>query len=182
MGRYEVALGHEPPKIEVPEAPLIEDVEEHKAIEPPPTDENVVTRMPSLTTAAHSATRRSWRRNPTIRIVWANGLNDAELAMLRVEVERSIADPDYIIIANYQIHWEEIRVNTNRNTRRIVWADLINPFEIGNLQEQVDRAIEDPEFTIVTNYQVHWEEIPPPAQQRRRQPRRQPSYPVGAPR
>jgi hypothetical protein len=42
------------------------------------------------------------------RIVWAEGLSDQQTDMLREQVDLALVDPDYSIVANYEIHWEEM--------------------------------------------------------------------------
>lgn len=42
------------------------------------------------------------------RIVWAEGLSDMDVDQLREQVDLSLVDPDYSIVANYEIHWEEM--------------------------------------------------------------------------
>jgi hypothetical protein len=42
------------------------------------------------------------------RIVWAEGLSDVDVDMLREQVDLSLVDPDYSIVTNYEIHWEEM--------------------------------------------------------------------------
>jgi hypothetical protein len=42
---------------------------------------------------------------------------------------------------------------------RIVWADELNQDDVDNLREQVDLALVDPDFSIVANYEIHWEEM-----------------------
>lgn len=42
------------------------------------------------------------------RIVWAEGLSDVDVDMLREQVDLSLVDPDYSIVANYEIRWEEM--------------------------------------------------------------------------
>lgn len=42
------------------------------------------------------------------RIVWAEGLSDVDVDQLREQVDLSLVDPDYSIVANYEIHWEEM--------------------------------------------------------------------------
>jgi len=41
-------------------------------------------------------------------IVWADGLSDSDVSELREQVDLAIADPDFSIVANYQITWEQI--------------------------------------------------------------------------
>jgi len=43
--------------------------------------------------------------------------------------------------------------------KRIVWADRISEMDVLDLREQVDLALVDPDYSIVTNYEVHWEEM-----------------------
>jgi hypothetical protein len=42
------------------------------------------------------------------RVVWAEGLSDTDVEDLREQVDLSLVDPDYTIVANYEIHWEEM--------------------------------------------------------------------------
>lgn len=42
---------------------------------------------------------------------------------------------------------------------RIVWAEDLNTDDVDNLREQVDLALVDPDFSIVANYEIHWEEM-----------------------
>jgi hypothetical protein len=42
------------------------------------------------------------------RIVWAEGLSDNDVDQLREQVDLALVDPDYSIVANYEIHWEEM--------------------------------------------------------------------------
>lgn len=42
------------------------------------------------------------------RIVWAEGLSDADVEDLREQVDLALVDPDYSIVANYEIRWEEM--------------------------------------------------------------------------
>jgi hypothetical protein len=43
--------------------------------------------------------------------------------------------------------------------KRIVWADRISEADVLDLREQVDLALVDPDYSIVANYEVHWEEM-----------------------
>jgi len=42
------------------------------------------------------------------RVVWAEGLSDADTDDLREQVDLALVDPDYSIVANYEIRWEEM--------------------------------------------------------------------------
>lgn len=43
--------------------------------------------------------------------------------------------------------------------KRIVWADKMAEPDVDSLRDQVDQAIIDPDFTIVSNFEIHWDEI-----------------------
>jgi hypothetical protein len=43
--------------------------------------------------------------------------------------------------------------------KRIVWGDRISEADVLDLREQVDLALVDPDYSIVTNYEIHWEEM-----------------------
>lgn len=42
---------------------------------------------------------------------------------------------------------------------RIVWAEELSEQDVEDLREQVDLALVDPDYSIITNYEVHWEEM-----------------------
>ena len=42
---------------------------------------------------------------------------------------------------------------------RIVWSEDLSDEDVENLREQVDMALVDPDFSIIANYEVHWEEM-----------------------
>jgi hypothetical protein len=42
------------------------------------------------------------------RIVWAEGLSETDTEMLREQVDLALVDPDYSIVTNYELHWEEM--------------------------------------------------------------------------
>jgi len=42
---------------------------------------------------------------------------------------------------------------------RIVWSEGLNPEDVDNLREQVDMALVDPDYSIIANYEIHWEEM-----------------------
>ena len=44
-----------------------------------------------------------------------------------------------------------------RRRLRIVWADSLSTEDIDNLREQVEMALKDPDFVIVSNYEIHVE-------------------------
>lgn len=42
---------------------------------------------------------------------------------------------------------------------RIVWGDRLSENQVDELREQVDLALVDPDFSIVANYEIHWDEM-----------------------
>jgi hypothetical protein len=42
---------------------------------------------------------------------------------------------------------------------RLVYAEDMDEEQVEELREQVDLALQDPDYSIVTNFQVHWEEM-----------------------
>lgn len=51
------------------------------------------------------------RHMTPMRIVWAEGLSDNDVDNLREQVDLALVDPDFSIIANYEIRWEEMGSN-----------------------------------------------------------------------
>jgi hypothetical protein len=43
--------------------------------------------------------------------------------------------------------------------KRVVWAEKMSEPDTQDLRDQIDQALIDPDFTIVTNFEVHWDEI-----------------------
>jgi len=43
--------------------------------------------------------------------------------------------------------------------KRLVWGEDLSPEDVDDLREQIDLALVDPDFTIIANYEVHWDEI-----------------------
>jgi hypothetical protein len=43
--------------------------------------------------------------------------------------------------------------------KRIVWAEDISEIDVEDLREQVDLSLVDPDYSIVANFEVHWEEM-----------------------
>lgn len=43
--------------------------------------------------------------------------------------------------------------------KRIVWAEDISEVDVEQLREQVDMALVDPDYSIIVNYELHWEEM-----------------------
>ena len=51
------------------------------------------------------------RRMTPIRILWAEDLDETMLMELREHVDIALQDPDYSIVVNYQLNWEEMGSN-----------------------------------------------------------------------
>jgi len=49
----------------------------------------------------------------------------------------------------------------NMTPKRLVWAENLSVEDVEILRDQVDQAQETPDYSVVTNYEVHWEEIVP---------------------
>jgi intein/homing endonuclease len=43
--------------------------------------------------------------------------------------------------------------------KRVVWADKMSEVDVEALRDQIEQAIIDPDFTVVTNFEVHWDEV-----------------------
>jgi len=43
--------------------------------------------------------------------------------------------------------------------KRIVWAEKMSEPDVQDLRDQIDQALIDPDFTVVANFEVHWDEI-----------------------
>jgi len=43
--------------------------------------------------------------------------------------------------------------------KRLIWAEDMDEWDVEDLREQVDLALLDPDYSIITNFQVNWEEI-----------------------
>lgn len=42
---------------------------------------------------------------------------------------------------------------------RIIWAEDMDEADVDNLRDQVDMALQDPDYSIIVNFQVNWEEM-----------------------
>ena len=43
--------------------------------------------------------------------------------------------------------------------KRVVWAEDISEGDVDALREQVDLSLVDPDYSIITNYELHWDEM-----------------------
>jgi hypothetical protein len=46
-----------------------------------------------------------------MRLVWAEELSDNDTDVLREQVDLALTDPDYSVITNYEVHWQEMGSN-----------------------------------------------------------------------
>jgi hypothetical protein len=58
-----------------------------------------------------SQTSIASRHMTPIRVVWAEGMSDNDTDVLREQVDIALTDPDFSIITNFEIHWEEMGSN-----------------------------------------------------------------------
>ncbi len=43
--------------------------------------------------------------------------------------------------------------------KRVIWADKMSEPDTDSLRDQIDQALIDPDFSIITNFEVHWDEV-----------------------
>ena len=43
--------------------------------------------------------------------------------------------------------------------KRLIWGEGLSELDVEDLREQVDLSLVDPDYSIITNYEVHWEDI-----------------------
>lgn len=43
--------------------------------------------------------------------------------------------------------------------KRVVWAEKMSEIDVNDLRDQIDQALIDPDYTVVTNFELHWDEI-----------------------
>lgn len=66
---------------------------------------------------------------------------------------------------NTLLFWDKLRqAQTSIASRhmtpfRIVWSPNLSEADVNDLREQVDLALVDPDYSIIANYEVHWEEM-----------------------
>ena len=66
---------------------------------------------------------------------------------------------------NTLVYWDKLRqaqtsiASRHMTPMRIVWAEGLNDDGVDNLREQVDMALVDPDYSIIANYDIHWEEM-----------------------
>jgi len=68
------------------------------------------------------------------RVVWSEGLDETQLDELREMVDLALMDPDFSIVANYQVNWEEYGANDRL-------LDLSNEYDITDRQLMVGLGV-----------------------------------------
>jgi hypothetical protein len=43
--------------------------------------------------------------------------------------------------------------------KRVIWADKMSEPDAEGLRDQIDQALIDPDFSIITNFEIHWDEV-----------------------
>lgn len=43
--------------------------------------------------------------------------------------------------------------------KRVVWAEKMSQEDVDDLRDQIDQALIDPDYTIISNFEIHWDEI-----------------------
>ena len=51
------------------------------------------------------------RHMTPMRLVWAEELSDNDTDVLREQIDLALTDPDYSIVTNYEVHWQEMGAN-----------------------------------------------------------------------
>ena len=63
------------------------------------------------------------------------------------------------------VHWDKLRqanasiASRHMTPHRVVWAENMDAADTEALREQVDMSLQDPDFSIVANFQINWEEM-----------------------
>jgi len=98
-------------------------------------------------------------------IVWGDNLDKSQIEDLRTQVENSMQDPDYAIVTNFEVHWEQVEHN-NRILQLTSEYDQINNeiyigmgLSAGLLTGEGHYAGEYINLTIVNEKYARWTEI-----------------------
>ena len=63
------------------------------------------------------------------------------------------------------VHYDKLRqaqasiASRAMTPKRLIWAEDMSEYDVEDLREQIDMALLDPDYSIITNFQVNWEEI-----------------------
>lgn len=89
-----------------------------------------------------------------LRTVWADVDDLRCLKQLRKNIKRSFEDPNYTIITNYAIHFKDVEVNVDPSYFLIAYGEEISSKDLEDLKKQIELALSDPNYIIITNYEV----------------------------
>jgi len=94
-----------------------------------------------------------------IRHIYAEDVLKKELKDLekKIRTPMSIHRDDYIV-TNYGINYTEIPIERGRVN--IIWATGMSSTETESLRKKVERAINDPNYIVITNYPINYIAIP----------------------
>lgn len=95
------------------------------------------------------------KKTAVIRTIWVEIEDIKALFTLRKEIAKATKDPNYTIIANYAIHCKDVEVNVDPIYSLIVYGEEISGSDMEDLKKQVECALSDPNYIIITNYEVH---------------------------
>ncbi len=79
------------------------------------------------------------------RVIWAEKMSEPDVADLRDQIDQALVDPDFSIITNFELHWDEIG-------SRDRLLDLTSEYEITNKLLYIGLRITEPMLTGETSY------------------------------
>lgn len=71
------------------------------------------------------------RHMTPIRIVWAEDLGEGDVDQLRGQVDLAMSSPDFSIVANYEIHWEEVTAEGRLFDNTAIYDQTLDELLIG---------------------------------------------------
>jgi hypothetical protein len=89
-----------------------------------------------------------------LRVVWADGISETDLKDLTKEVKIALSNSSHSIVTNYEVNWDLVEIDEHPEAVLLVFAPRLNEKDIKGLVAQVEKSISDPDYVIVTNYQV----------------------------
>ena len=90
-----------------------------------------------------------------IRVVWAAGLSEPDLKKLKSEVKLALSNTNHAIVTNYELNWVDVEIDENPKAIMVVSAPELDEEDTKTLVAEVERARNDPDYVIVTNYPVY---------------------------
>lgn len=98
-------------------------------------------------------------------IVWGDNLDKTAIEDLRTQVENSMQDPDYAIVTNFEVHWEQVEHNNRILQLTTEYEQINNEIYIGMglssglITGEGHYAGEYINLTIVNEKYARWTEI-----------------------